>query len=647
MAVKRHSLGKLFYGIAFVVVLPVALVGWAVATTPAVPLPVIPYAWAGIIVGGMGLVFLVAGVLTLVAYGRGLPMNPYPPPQYVTRGIYRFTPHPIYVGFVMLCIGAATSMRSASGLWLVSPLVGFAVTALVLGYERHDLRRRFGVAVNRRALVSLPPNRADPPTAWNRASIFLLVLIPWSAAFEAVYRLGVPTDAVIAYLPLERHWPVLEWTEAVYASVYVFVLATPFLLRTQGALRQMAVTGLTATAVVTLIYLTVPVVAPPRPFEPRSIFGHALMFERAMSNTVAAFPAFHVIWSLIAADAWATRSRTWGATGWAWAVLITISCVTTGMHALADLFAAVVVFLALRNARRLWERMRHAAEALANSWHEWRWRGVRLINHGFYAALAGAVGLWISGTLGGAGVFWQLVLVHVCGLVGAGLYAQQLEGSPKLSRPFGYYGGVIGGAAGCVVIGAVTGNTMLLLALIAMEGPWVQAIGRLRCLVQGCCHGHEAPDAVGIRYWQPRSRVCALADFRGLPLHPTPLYSILANVTIGVLLIRLWSVGAALGLIAGIYLMLAGVARFVEESYRGEPQTPIVAGLRVYQWMAVLSFLFGMVLTTIPGGAGGGLRLTADPPVLLAAVLYGMVTGLAMGVDFPDSTSRFARLASP
>ncbi len=158
MAVKRHSLGKLFYGIAFVVVLPVALVGWAVATTPAVPLPVIPYAWAGIIVGGMGLVFLVAGVLTLVAYGRGLPMNPYPPPQYVTRGIYRFTPHPIYVGFVMLCIGAATSMRSASGLWLVSPLVGFAVTALVLGYERHDLRRRFGVAVNRRALVSLPPN---------------------------------------------------------------------------------------------------------------------------------------------------------------------------------------------------------------------------------------------------------------------------------------------------------------------------------------------------------------------------------------------------------------------------------------------------------------------------------------------------------
>ena len=47
-----------------------------------------------------------------------------------------------------------------------------------------------------------------------------------------------------------------------------------------------------STALVTLIYLTVPVIAPPRPFEPRTFLGHALMFERAMSHTVAAFPAF-------------------------------------------------------------------------------------------------------------------------------------------------------------------------------------------------------------------------------------------------------------------------------------------------------------------------------------------------------------------
>jgi hypothetical protein len=163
-----------------------------------------------------------------------------------------------------------------------------------------------------------------------------------------------------------------------------------------------------------------------------------------------------------------------------WATLITISCITTGMHALADIVAAAIVFVMLLQYRRIWEGFRRASERIANSWHEWRWHGVRLINYGLYAALAATVGLWIAASLGGPGIFWQLVLVHLCGLVGAGLWAQQLEGSSRLSRPFGYYGSVIGIFVGAIAVGAVYGNTLLLLALIAMESPWVQLIGRLR-----------------------------------------------------------------------------------------------------------------------------------------------------------------------
>jgi protein-S-isoprenylcysteine O-methyltransferase Ste14 len=644
---KRTTLGKLLYGILFVAVLPAALIWWAVAANEVVPLPTIPYGWAALVPIAIGVALIVAGMAALVTYGKGLPMNPYPPPVYVTRGIYRFTTHPIYVGFVVACFGMAIFLESPSGIWLVSPMVALAATALVLGYERHDLRRRFGTEAIRVPLISLPPDRPDPPTRWDRASIYLIVLIPWSVAFEAVYRLGIPTDAVVANLPFERDWPVLEWTEAIYGSIYLFVLSTPLILRTQRALRRLAEMGLISTALVTLIYLTVPVIAPPRPFEPSTLLGHALMLERAMSHTVAAFPAFHVIWSFIAAHGWATRSRAWGAAGWTWAILITVSCITTGMHALADLVAATIVFLLLLQRRRVWQLVRGAAEAVANSWHEWRWHGVRVINHGLYAALAGAVGLWISSSLGGPSVFWQLVLVHLCGLAGACLWAQRLEGSTKLSRPFGYYGGAIGVIAGAIIAGAVGGNTILLLALIAMEAPWLQALGRLRCLVQGCCHGSEAPEGVGIRYWKPRSRVCTLADLRGVPLHPTPLYSILANFVIGVLLLRLWSLGTAFGLVAGTYLMLAGFARFVEESYRGEPQTPIVGGMRIYQWMAVLSVAGGVLLTTIPGGHPSGLAFAFDLRAVLASLVYGLLTGLAMGVDFPGSARRFARLASP
>jgi hypothetical protein len=121
----------------------------------------------------------------------------------------------------------------------------------------------------------------------------------------------------------------------------------------------------------------------------------------------------------------------------------------------------------------------------------------------------------------------------------------------------------------------------------------------------------------------------------------------MANVVIGVILLRLWSLGATLGLIAGAYLVLAGISRFVEESYRGEPQTAIIGGLRIYQWMAVLSAALGVVLTTIPGGHSPGLLIWMDARIWVGGILYGVLVGSAMGVDFPGSARRFARLASP
>jgi hypothetical protein len=141
--------------------------------------------------------------------------------------------------------------------------------------------------------------------------------------------------------------------------------------------------------------------------------------------------------------------------------------------------------------------------------------------------------------------------------------------------------------------------------------------------------------------------VCYLAGLRGVPLHPTPLYSMLANAVTGVILMRLWSLGAALSLIAGVYFMLAGVARFVEESYRGEPQTLVVGGLRIYQWLAIASLLAGVLFTTLPSGAAPGLPLVFDPRALLGAIAFGTVCGLAMGADLPRANGRYTRLAPP
>jgi phosphatidylglycerol:prolipoprotein diacylglycerol transferase len=52
-----------------------------------------------------------------------------------------------------------------------------------------------------------------------------------------------------------------------------------------------------------------------------------------------------------------------------------------------------------------------------------------------------------------------------------------------------------------------------------------QAIGRIGCVINGCCHGPEAPTSLpwGITYVNP---ACA-ADILNLPVHPTQVYEII------------------------------------------------------------------------------------------------------------------------
>jgi hypothetical protein len=98
-------------------------------------------------------------------------------------------------------------------------------------------------------------------------------------------------------------------------------------------------------------------------------------------------------------------------------------------------------------------------------------------------------------------------------------------------------------------------------------------------------------------------------------------------------------------MIIGLYLILSGLVRFVEESYRGEPQTPWVAGLRLYQWLAVLLLVIGAFVTTVARTPVPHHGLSFSGPVLGLAVGFGLLCTFAMGVDFPGSTRRFARLA--
>jgi hypothetical protein len=85
------------------------------------------------------------------------------------------------------------------------------------------------------------------------------------------------------------------------------------------------------------------------------------------------------------------------------------------------------------------------------------------------------------------------------------------------------------------------------------------------------------------------------------------------------------------------------MARFVEEAYRGEPQTRRLAGLPLYQWLAAGSAALGMVVMALRGpplppmgGPAGWL--------LVISALWAAVSAFAMSMDFPASERRFSRL---
>jgi len=620
-------LGKILYGALFVVVLPGLLIVWAVAAQPNVSLPAYGNALVGWALAAGGLGLMLAAMRDLWRLGGGLPMNAFPPATLVSGGTFHWIPHPIYTGFAALCLGVSMMAGSAAGLWLVTPSVVLGAAGLVLGYERLDLKRRFGDT-----LRLLPAaGDASPPSNWDCIRFILVVLIPWLALYEFSVNTGV--TGIAFRFGFEDHLPIYSWTVFIYQTSYITAVLAPWCAQTRRDLRQLMISAWVAMAVVFPFYWLIPSSAPRRPLEDSTWVARLLDRERTTYPPSAAFPSFHTLWAVFVGRLYRPR---W--LGIAYAAAIAVSCITTGMHYIPDVIAALAIAPLLLQPQRVWKLLLRLTERIANSWREWRIGPVRIINHGFYAGIAAFVQVATVAAALGPGREWKAIVTALAGLLGAGAWAQWIEGSSRLRRPFGFYGGFIGVGLACLFFE----ERWTLLGAHCLGAPWMQGIGRLRCLVNGCCHGAPAPPEAGIRVTHARSRVVRLAKLAGVSIYPTQLYSILSNIFLCLVLARLWWPGCPLSLICGVYGIGNGILRFVEEGYRGEPQTSIVWGLHLYQWIAIGTVIVGALLTTLR--SPGAPTLAASGGGFLWALTFALLAGAAMGVDFPESNRPLARL---
>lgn len=229
---------------------------------------------------------------------------------------------------------------------------------------------------------------------------------------------------------------------------------------------------------------------------------------------------------------------------------------------------------------------------------------VRIYAYGLMVALALFCGLLWVGTLARKrkiATFEQITdfafYVIIGGLIFAKLLNVLYEYRSYLQDPTAIFSGFTGSFFGAVIGGVLVGvgytkkkriATWKLADLIAVYIPVGHSLGRIGCLLSGCCYGVES----GLPWALP----CAAGD--PSLRHPTQIYEILANILIFLVLFvcdRRVQQGKSRffdGYIFGLYVGLYCLARTIVEVFR-DSQILAFGWLRTTQ---VFALAIGLVV---------------------------------------------------
>ncbi|WP_158638402.1 prolipoprotein diacylglyceryl transferase family protein [Panacibacter ginsenosidivorans] len=630
MKTIQHA-GKILYAIVFLLIVPLVQWWWALSLENTVRFPPVASRNIGAVAGVAGILVMAWGMFSLKKFGKGLPMNAYPPHFYVKQGPYRFLRHPIYWGYGFLMVGVFIFTGSASGLWIVTPISILAMIALVMGYEAIDLKKRFK-DTDQSVLLDIPSATEGVPVLAQRlATLFWIIMLLLCANYIVWFLTHNTTPFWNDSLTL----PFFNELNSVQFFTIAYILVVPLIIKSNSILHWWTISVIAGIILSTYIALLWPEVGA------QYFYISTDIIKNKELTAILGAPVFLCGLSAIA---YVKQFKKGVLFILPLAIIISLAQLANTRSILLNLTVSVFILFVTANYKTIWMLIRNTAEKIANSWKEWEWGPVRIINHGIYVGVGSFGGILFCGLLVGKAYAWAILLFAFVVIVFAALWAQIIEGSEKLKRPFGYYGALVGILFAGTLLWIMGYNEWVLIGIISVVMPWVQAAGRLRCLVNGCCHGKPTDNSIlGIRFYHYRSRVCNISGLKGKYLHPTQVYSILWLFFTGFLLLALWLHSFSYSFIFGMYLILTSTGRFVEEAYRGEVQTPVWSGLRLYQWAAIASVLAGIIFTTIDIPV-----VTLQPAygweIWLVALVGGFFTFFAMGVDFPRSNARFSRL---
>lgn len=160
--------------------------------------------------------------------------------------------------------------------------------------------------------------------------------------------------------------------------------------------------------------------------------------------------------------------------------------------------------------------------------------------------------------------------------------------------------GLAGGIAAVLVYAKLDPHrivTWKVLDTFAVTFPFGHMVGRIGCLLNGCCYGEvcEVHNPFGIHYpdtWIARATDPGLALG---PRWPSPLFEAVGLALIGLSLLWIFKKTKSRGQIVPLYMMLYGILRFLVEMTRGDDIRGHFGALSTGQWFAVALFATGIV----------------------------------------------------
>lgn len=159
-----------------------------------------------------------------------------------------------------------------------------------------------------------------------------------------------------------------------------------------------------------------------------------------------------------------------------------------------------------------------------------------------------------------------------------------------------WYGGVLGAVP--VALGFALARKMKFLLLADAASPALSLghlWGRLGCFFAGCCYGAPTDMFWGVRFPPESVAYMEMVDVNILdrtaratmPLHPTQLYEVGAELMILLGLLVFSRYQRFKGQTAGLYLGCYGIFRFVVEFFRGDLSRGAAWNLSTSQWISL------------------------------------------------------------